>query len=139
MTKRLLLIRITDNDKAIYGILLVIDKDFITFQCCALENKALSFTSGTYPIRFEYSPRFKTNLWELYDIPGRGEIKIHTANSYSQLEGCIAVGSSFEHLRIDEKVDDIVDVANSADTLDDLHNEMSGITESTITVIDIPA
>lgn len=34
------------------------------------------------------------NTWEITGVPGRSEILIHNANFVSQLEGCIAVGSS---------------------------------------------
>lgn len=48
--------------------------------------------AGEYPLVLEYSPRFNDVLWELKDVPGRSECKIHPANLLSQLSGCIAPG-----------------------------------------------
>jgi hypothetical protein len=47
---------------------------------------------GRYKLVFEYSPRFRRKLWELKNVPGRSEIKIHPANHTGQLHGCIALG-----------------------------------------------
>lgn len=47
---------------------------------------------GRYPLVWEWSHKFGRNLWELKDVPGRSEIKIHPSNHWSELEGCIALG-----------------------------------------------
>jgi hypothetical protein len=35
------------------------------------------------------------NTWEITNVPGRTGILIHNANDIAQLEGCVAVGSTF--------------------------------------------
>lgn len=47
---------------------------------------------GIYPIVFEYSPKFKRNLWELKDVPGHSEIKIHNGNTATDTDGCALIG-----------------------------------------------
>lgn len=50
---------------------------------------------GVYTCKLEWSERFKMNLFELKDVPGHTEIKIHAANVDDQLEGCIAPGMRY--------------------------------------------
>ena len=50
---------------------------------------------GLYPVKFEYSPRFKRKLWEFYDIPDFKEVKIHTGNKASESDGCFLIGLDF--------------------------------------------
>lgn len=48
--------------------------------------------AGHYPIVLEYSAKFDKLLWELKEVPGRSEVKIHRGNYLSDIEGCIMVG-----------------------------------------------
>lgn len=50
---------------------------------------------GVYTCKLEWSARFKMYLYELKDVPGHDEIKIHAANLSSQLEGCVAPGLEY--------------------------------------------
>lgn len=54
---------------------------------------------GVYPIVWEYSPKFDCKLWELKDVPGRSEIKVHMGNLEEDTNGCILVG---EHWRLNQ-------------------------------------
>lgn len=47
---------------------------------------------GTYPIEWEWSEKFQDKLWELKNVPGRSEIKVHAGNTVGDTEGCILVG-----------------------------------------------
>lgn len=139
MNRSVILIRVTETDLCVYGILLVLDGALIKFACMTVENKSKLFPPGVYPLKFELSDSFQMELWELYDVVGitgdpdkvRGEIKIHIANKYSQLRGCIGVG--LNHQDIDD--DGVIDVAHSGDALKQFHKSMSGIKESEIKVI----
>ena len=133
MKKEVILLRISSNDKAVYGIMLVLTDNRMTFECRTIENKSKIFPPGTYPIKNEWSPQFKKKLWELYKVPGRAEIKIHAANYYKQLDGCIGVG--LNHQDIDK--DGVDDVISSNSALDKFRIEMIGIEDSTIKVIDL--
>lgn len=86
---------------------------------------------GYYNIEFEYSPRFDEHLWELKGVPSRSEAKIHVANYYTQIQGCIAVGDMHIHINSDP----FPDVRRSRYTLDRMHEIMSLETKSTIQII----
>ena len=130
--KKVILTRTSVNEKAVYGILMVVEGDSVDFVCRTIENKAKSFPIGTYPLKLEYSPRFKTYLWELYEIKGRGEIKIHVANFYEQLDGCIGVGRVHQELNDDA----IMDLGQSKIALEDFMVTMQEQHTSWITVIE---
>ena len=88
--------------------------------------------AGTYPLVFEYSPRFGQLLWELKEVPNRSECKIHSANKWDQLNGCIALGLKLK----DINNDGYFDVTSSRATMNAFHQVLKGITETTITIID---
>jgi hypothetical protein len=88
--------------------------------------------AGIYPLIFEYSPKFNTNLWELKDTPGRSECKIHVANSWHQLEGCICPGIKLK----DIDNDGYIDVTDSRGTLELLHRVLKDQQNVKIEIID---
>ena len=61
------------------------------------------------------SPKHGWSFW-LQDVPNRSEILIHKGNFYSDLLGCIALGSSTN----DINNDGLLDVVNSKKTIDRL-------------------
>lgn len=122
--------RLVSNDKAVYGTLTIISDTNVLFVCRTIENKSKIFPDGAYPLKFEFSPRFKRNLWELYGIPHRSEIKIHVANKYNQLDGCVGVGANYK----DIDADGIDDVVRSSITLSEIHRVTAGYTDATIDV-----
>ncbi len=86
------------------------------FECVSLElpwrgnqPHTSCIPDGRYPIRMEWSPSFSMTLWELKDVPGREEVKIHAANYVTQLRGCIAPGLS----AVDMNKDGTIDVSRS--------------------------
>lgn len=80
----LTLIRHWNSNNEVRGTLYVNDQQFGT-----LENKMYIFPDGQYPLKYEHSPKFKRKLWELKDINGRSEIKIHHGANISDTRGCI--------------------------------------------------
>ena len=56
-----------------------------------LENRTNMVEAGIYDIVYEWSPKFKKNLWELKGVPGRTEIKIHNGRETRHSRGCILV------------------------------------------------
>jgi len=143
--KELLLYRTQFMKDSIAGLLIVIDRDdkgraSVVFSCSTLEldydnNKrnASSIPAGFYSMTFEYSNKFERNLWELKGVPNRAEIKIHTANYYRQLQGCIGIGKDL----IDLDGDGQYDLTNSAETLEEFHRVMSPNYRSKIRVISV--
>ena len=118
------------TDKSVYGILLVMNGVLIEKVFRTIENAEKVFPSGSYPLKFEWSPSFDMNLWELKEITGRSEIKIHVANYPNQLKGCIGIGMA----HVDINKDGEVDLGSSANALGMFHDLMEGQTESSIEV-----
>ena len=81
--------------------------------------------TGTYKCVLEYSPRFKTMLWEIKGVPNRSECKFHSANYWHQLNGCIALGEKLT----DIDGDGYRDVTNSKNTMKEFHKVLDGLTE----------
>lgn len=59
-----------------------------------LDNKrrVSCIPAGNYIGAVQPSPRFRANLPELLDVPGRDQILIHAGNTADDTEGCILVG-----------------------------------------------
>ena len=88
---------------------------------------------GTYPLMLEWSNRFRKDLWEIYNVPNRSECKIHSANYWFQLNGCIALGRN----RKDINKDGFADVTSSRQTMALFHKAMAGISVSRITIVKV--
>lgn len=123
----------TSKGKAQLGTLIVRDGNEVLFSAPTVENFEKQFPAGVYPLVLEYSPAFKRDLWEIKEIPGRSECKIHVANYWHQLKGCIAPG--LEHKDING--DGVLDVSTSNHTIDKFHFVMGGIKQTTITVVKV--
>jgi len=67
--------------------------------------------SGAYKCRWTKSPLFSVNAgvdvytYELMDVQDRGGIRIHSANYYTQLKGCIALGDAHKDINADAQLD----------------------------------
>jgi len=77
---------------------------------------------GEYECVLEWSNRFKQDLWEIKEVPGRSECKFHSANYWFQLNGCIALGQKLK----DINNDGYNDVTNSRNTMRQFHNALKG-------------
>ena len=89
---------------------------------------------GTYKLVLEYSPRFKTKLWEIKGVPNRSETKFHSANYWYQLNGCIAPGIRPKHLDQDR----YLDLTNSRQTLADFHKALEPYNEAILIITGEP-
>jgi len=97
------------------------------------QNNISCVPEGTYTLKLEYSPKFKKDLWELYGVPNRSEIKFHAANYWKQLDGCITLGNK----HIDINGDGDPDVTSSRVTMNKFHEVMSGNNLATVTINNI--
>lgn len=141
--KKLLLYRNNYVGPEILGHLMVFEDNHdggskLIFDCKTLElewknnqSNISCVPSGFYNIELEWSQKFNMKLWELKGVPGRSEAKIHVANYYHQIQGCIAVGDM--HIKLNS--DSYLDVRNSKNTLKRLHEKMGQTTKSTIRII----
>ena len=111
------------------------DEHFYTIERPWLDNKqnVSCIPAGYYKLGRVDSPRFGPDTWEIKGVPNRAECKIHAANYWRQLNGCIAPGK--ERTYIDG--DDVLDVSNSGDTLILFHKAMGNQTEAEIHIINI--
>ncbi len=105
------------------------DNNEVVFTSQSLERGWLNnkrniscIPAGKYDLKLEWSPRFQTNLWEIYNVPNRRECKFHAANFTRQLNGCIALGRK----RVFLDQDDLIDVSSSRKTMRKFHNAMEG-------------
>lgn len=114
--------------KTVDGILGTLTLDFNPFTCFTIENLKLSIPSGTYPVSFLWSGRFK-RMTPHIQVPKRTNIEIHNANYPNQLEGCIAVGDKIDG----DAVDDSVKTDQQLEAILKLQNNLK------IQIIDIPS
>lgn len=126
--KQVQLRRFQWHREVVLGTLIVWDGGNIIFQCKTIERLSTLFTKGLYEMRYEYSPKFDTFLWELYGITGRSEIKTHVANYFWQLRGCLGVGDMHVHLNDDDQPD----VRNSKKTLERFHLAMADVQHKSV-------
>lgn len=78
-----------------------------------LENRNYIVKEGTYRMVYEYSPRFKKDLWELKDVKGRTEIKIHNGRETRHSRGCILVKDvDSVHKLLDSKKEYKINIKN---------------------------
>lgn len=89
-------------DRSLPGLLFINEAS----TCFTLENASLAIPAGRYRVQLTESGRaLDHQLWtpddktfklpELLDVPGRTAIRLHCANEYYQLEGCIALGATW--------------------------------------------
>lgn len=109
------------------------------FHCFTVERPWLQnapniscVPAGIYPLVLEYSDKFARPLWELKEVPGRNEAKIHIANRASDLEGCIGPGQA-----IAQDAQGWF-VTQSAETLKAFHAAMGEAREGRIVITDVP-
>ena len=88
---------------------------------------------GTYPLKLEYSNKFKRDLWELKDVPNRSEIKIHSGNTRPETDGCLLIG--MKHGKVANKPA----VFESIRALKEFTNVMTGKKNVTLEVIEAKA
>lgn len=91
-----------------------------SFACKTVErpwlNNANSIScipTGTYQVKWTFSPKFMKYTYQVMNVPNRSGIRIHSANFYSQLQGCIALGDAL----VDVNKDGELDTINSKKTI----------------------
>jgi len=125
------------GQEASLGICLVLDGNWKLFKGESLERgwvdnqKDIScIPEGEYPLVLEYSPKFRKELWEVKNVPGRTECKFHTANYWYELNGCIALGNNRKFIDGDE----VMDITSSRDTMRLFHQSLEGQNEARLTI-----
>lgn len=120
---KLLIERISDDGTQTLGRLYVLDNnDFVKYNCDTLElswkdnQKRIScIPEGEYQVQKRFSKKFKSHF-HITNVEGRSYILIHPGNFYTQIMGCILVGSDLKEINGDGRLD----VVNSRETMADL-------------------
>jgi hypothetical protein len=111
------IIRFFGSEKQTLGILSASNGREL-FVCKTLElgdhdnvNKISCIPLGIYRCSYTRSNRLSTVAgrdvftYEVMKVPGRAGIRIHSANFFSQLLGCIALGDAHKDINIDGNLD----------------------------------
>lgn len=108
---KIILTRLVDNGKQTLGKLNVFGTVFDTLELSWQDNKKniSCVPKGEYNLVYTFSPRFMKYTYELQNVKNRSGIRIHGANYFFQLNGCIALGSGI----VDINKDGNLDVLNS--------------------------
>ena len=97
----------------------LIEYEFRTLELSWKNNKnnISCIPKGSYKVVKRHSEKFK-NHFHILDVENRDFILIHNANFYTELRGCIAIGSDLQYLNTDNEID----VVNSKNTLKELYS-----------------
>lgn len=104
--------RLNDNTEVqSLGRLFLFDGLDLPFKCVTLElpdknnqNNISRIPAGTYRVVRRWSKKFG-NHFHLLDVEGRSLILIHVGNYFTQIEGCILVGTRFTDINKDGELD----------------------------------
>jgi hypothetical protein len=137
---RVVLKRLWKDKNQSTGILYIIDdKGQPVFGALSLErgdrnneSNVSNIPAGTYNLILTYSPKFKKNKWLVQNVPNRDGIRIHSANKWDELNGCIALGLRLK----DINNDGYYDITNSTDAVLAFETMLKGINKTTIKIID---
>lgn len=84
--------------------------------------------TGEYICKFTRSNRFSmlagedVFTYEVMDVPRRAGIRIHSANYFKQIQGCIALGDAHKDINVDGQLD----VIHSGSTIKQFNQLMNG-------------
>lgn len=121
-----ILLRNKSGSKQTLGILTIFDtKDmFHTLELAWKDNKrnVSCIPVGNYDVKWTYSPKYKRKMYLVSNVPNRKGIRIHSGNYYSDILGCILLGS--DHTDINK--DGLKDVVNSRNSIKKFENIMGG-------------
>jgi hypothetical protein len=112
--------RLSDNGMQTLGALTFVAKNSSIFVCKTLElpwknntPKISCIPQGQYECKYTFSNHMNKFTYEILSVPERSGIRIHSANLYTQLLGCIALGSALKDLNLDGQQD----VIHSGETI----------------------
>ena len=89
------------------GIFSVGEKNWKSLELPWIQNlrNISSIPAGIYQVKWTFSFKFRKYTYEVMNVSGRSGIRIHSANYYFDLKGCIALGLSTYDLNKDGKLD----------------------------------
>jgi hypothetical protein len=136
-------LRHESDDKQTLGVLIAPGPASVPelFVCKTLErpwkdnaNDISCIPEGTYVCRWSVSAHLSelaghtVETYEILDVPGRTGIRIHSANQYKQLLGCIALGDAAKDIDADGELD-MIHSGDTARKFNDLFCDGNGAHE----------
>lgn len=125
--KRAVIYRLLGSDQQSLGILSTVN-DGQLYVAKTLElpdkgnqQKISCIPAGVYKCVWSFSNHFQKHTYAILDVPGRAGIRIHSANYFSQLLGCVALGSALKDINNDGH-QDIVHSGNTMAEFEKLMN-----------------
>lgn len=101
------------NSKQVTGYLVAKNAGAV-FTCKTLELPDLEnapniscIPKGVYEVSYTLSPRLMKYTYEIKGVPNRSGIRFHSANYFSDLKGCIALGNGLVDINKDGELDTI--------------------------------
>jgi hypothetical protein len=116
--KEVTLKRFSNDTKQTLGVLTLVKDDGQLFVCKTLElpwkNNASNVSCipvGSYTCKYTRSNRMSAQAghdvftYEVLNVPSRAGVRIHSANFFSQLLGCVALGDAHKDINNDQELD----------------------------------
>ena len=112
MTQKVFILRDRENEKETTGLCIIRDETGKIWNWNTLElpdnnhDRNISrIPEGTYNCAYSYSPHFNKGTYEILNVPDRSNIRIHSANYFNELRGCIAIGKNLYDMNRDGELD----------------------------------
>ena len=115
--KQAKLLRIIKSDKETLGVLITEETNEI-FVCKSLElawkgnqSNISCIPAGEYICKWTRSVHLSqlkgedVFTYQVFDVPEREGIRIHSANYFTQIQGCVALGSALKDINSDGQLD----------------------------------
>jgi hypothetical protein len=127
--KKVTISRNSGNTKQSLGILQTDGFECKTLELADMNNKPRisCIPADTYIVKWTKSSLFSSVAgkdvftYEVQKVPKRGGIRMHSANFFKQLLGCIALGSSLKDINLDSELD----LIHSGDTMRSFEKHMN--------------
>jgi hypothetical protein len=87
----------------------------------ANQQKISCIPAGVYRCVWSFSNAFQKHTYEILDVPNRAGIRIHSANYFSQLLGCVALGNALKDINNDGHQD----IIHSGNTMEEFEKAMN--------------
>lgn len=104
--------RDTDDGFQTLGRVYVFEDNKLIFKCKSLElpwmdnqRRISCYPPDEYICEMTLSSRFGKELYLVNDVPDRDGIRWHSANYYTQLRGCTALGDEHKDINHDGRLD----------------------------------
>lgn len=117
----------------------LIDEDANVVVCVTLERPWLDnqhdvscIPAGSYVTKRVHSPHFGCEVFQIMDVPNRGNVLLHWGNFVTNSEGCVLLGTAFADLN----GDGTIDITASKAAFETLMAKFAGVDSWPLEVVD---